>query len=233
MKKTSTADRLKTIMREQSLRQIDILNKSKAISESYGIKMNKSDISQYVSGLVEPGQDKLVVLGQALNVSEAWLMGYDVPRERNDSNEKTENNLKIKNIEDILQIKTQKIPLIGDIACGVPNLAEENFKSYVELGADIRADFALRCHGDSMINARILDGDIVFIKKQAYINNGEIAAVLVEEEATLKRVYITETTITLIAENTAYPPIIIDRRDDSDMVFKILGKAVAFQSDVR
>lgn len=230
MKKASTADRLKNIMEEQNLRQIDILNKAKPIGESYGIKISKSDLSQYVSGLVEPGQDKLVVLGQALNVSEAWLMGFDVPRERSNY---SENALKIKNIEDILQIQTQRIPLIGDIACGVPNLAEENFESYVELGADVKADFALRCHGDSMINARILDGDIVFIKKQDYIDNGEIAAVLVEDEATLKRVYITDTTITLLAENAAYPPIIIDRRDDSDMIFKILGKAVAFQSDVK
>lgn len=189
------------------------------------IDVSEATISRWESGEVSNmKRSSIMRLSQVLDISPVQIvMG----------SEKPENTLKIKNIEDILQIQTQKIPLIGDIACGVPNLAEENFESYVELGADVRADFALRCHGDSMINARILDGDIVFIKKQDYIDNGEIAAVLVDDEATLKRVYITDTTITLLAENTAYPPTIIDRRDDSDMVFKILGKAVAFQSDVK
>ena len=83
-----------------------------------------------------------------------------------------------------------------------------------------------------MINARIYDGDLVFIRKQDTVNNGEIAAVLVEEEATLKRVYTDERTITLVAENSSFPPILIDRKKDSQMVFKILGKAVAFQSNL-
>lgn len=189
------------------------------------IDVSEATISRWESGEVSNmKRSSIMRLSQVLDISPVQIvMG----------SEKPENTLKIKNIEDILQIQTQKIPLIGDIACGVPNLAEENFESYVELGADVRADFALRCHGDSMVNARILDGDIVFIKKQDYIDNGEIAAVLVGDEATLKRVYITDTTITLLAENAAYPPTIIDRRDDSDMIFKILGKAVAFQSDVK
>ena len=84
MKKANTAIRLKEIMKKRNLRQIDILNLTTPYCEKYNVKMNKSDISQYCSGKVEPNQDKLYVLGEALNVSEAWLMGYDVPMERID-----------------------------------------------------------------------------------------------------------------------------------------------------
>lgn len=85
MKKENTAIRLKKIMSDQNLRQVDILNKTVPYCEKYGVKMNKSDISQYCSGKTEPNQDKLFVLGMALDVNEAWLMGYDVPMERNQS----------------------------------------------------------------------------------------------------------------------------------------------------
>lgn len=82
MKKENTAIRLRKIMSDRNLRQVDILKKTVPYCESYNVKMNKSDISQYCSGKTEPNQDKLFVLGKALNVSEAWLMGYDVPMER-------------------------------------------------------------------------------------------------------------------------------------------------------
>lgn len=82
MKKENTAIRLKKIMSDRNLRQVDILNKTVPYCEKYGVKMNKSDISQYCSGKTEPNQDKLFVLGMALAVNEAWLMGYDVPMER-------------------------------------------------------------------------------------------------------------------------------------------------------
>lgn len=82
MKKENTAIRLKRIMAERSLRQVDILNLTIPYCTQYSVKMNKSDISQYCSK-TEPNQSKLFVLGAALNVNEAWLMGYDVPMERN------------------------------------------------------------------------------------------------------------------------------------------------------
>ena len=84
MKKT-TADRLKQLMSERNLKQVDILNMSQPYCAKYGVKMNKSDISQYVSGKVEPSKEKLVILGMALNVTEAWLMGFDVSQERKDN----------------------------------------------------------------------------------------------------------------------------------------------------
>mgnify|MGYP002581746543 CR=1 FL=1 len=76
--KENTSDRLKKIMEERKIKQVDILNMSLPYCRKYNIKMNKSDISQYVSGKVEPSQEKLVILGMALDVSEAWLMGLDV-----------------------------------------------------------------------------------------------------------------------------------------------------------
>lgn len=82
MEKFCTADRLKYLMKTRNLRQIDILNMSLPFCTKYDVKMNKSDISQYVSGKVEPSQEKLVILGMALNVAESWLMGFDVPMER-------------------------------------------------------------------------------------------------------------------------------------------------------
>lgn len=82
MKKYTTSDRLHQVMNERNLRQIDILNLTLPYCKKYGVKMNKSDISQYVSGKVEPNQDKLAVLGMALNLNEAWLMGYDAPARR-------------------------------------------------------------------------------------------------------------------------------------------------------
>lgn len=83
MKTSNTSERLKQLMRDRNLRQVDILNLTKPYCQKYSVKMNKSDISQYVSGKNEPSQEKLVILGMALNVSEPWLMGFDVPMIRN------------------------------------------------------------------------------------------------------------------------------------------------------
>ncbi|HHX11582.1 MAG TPA: helix-turn-helix domain-containing protein, partial [Clostridiales bacterium] len=80
MRKT-TSDRLKEIMELKGLKQVDILEKAKPISEKLGVRLGKNDLSQYVSGKVEPGQDKLTVLSRALGVSEVWLMGYDIDTE--------------------------------------------------------------------------------------------------------------------------------------------------------
>lgn len=105
MKKANTSLRLKQLMEEKGLRQIDILNLTKPYCQKYGIKMNKSDISQYVSGKNEPSQDKLVILGMALNVSEAWLMGYDVSKERTDTSKIEAETYSI--IEDIETLDTR------------------------------------------------------------------------------------------------------------------------------
>lgn len=123
---------------------------------------------------------------------------------------------------------TYTVPLLGTIACGEPILAAENIEDNVEVPENIHADFALRCKGDSMINARIHDGDIVYIRQQPAVNNGEIAAVLIGDEATLKRVYVYEDHVVLQPENPAYEPLVYFGETMSTV--RILGKAVGFTS---
>lgn len=125
----------------------------------------------------------------------------------------------------------RKIPLIGTIACGAPILAEEHIEDIIDVPKHIPADFALRCKGDSMINARIFDGDIVYIRQQNTVDNGEIAAVLIDGEATLKRVRIFDDHIVLEPENPMYKPTPFWGEAMNDI--RILGKAVAFTSAVR
>lgn len=124
--------------------------------------------------------------------------------------------------------KMNRIPLVGTIACGTPILATENIDGEVTVPEDINADFALRCKGDSMIDARIHNGDIVYIRQQPTVENGEIAAVLIDDEATLKRVYISENTLTLVACNSKYQPFVYTG-EQLDQI-RILGKAVGFTS---
>ena len=125
----------------------------------------------------------------------------------------------------------RKIPLLGPIACGAPILAEEHIEDYVDIPKNIHADFALTCKGDSMINARIFDGDIVYIRQQPSVENGEIAAVLIDGEATLKRVRLFDDHISLEPENPMYKPLVY-WGDDMNNVH-ILGKAVAFTSIIK
>lgn len=134
---------------------------------------------------------------------------------------------------DILPISKQKFPLLGNIACGKPIMANEDLESYVEIGTQINADFCLKTVGNSMINARIHDSDIVFIKKQSMVNNGEIAAVIINNETTLKRVYYypERNKLVLNAENPKYEPLVYVGQELESI--RILGRAVAFQSDVK
>lgn len=109
--KVTTSERLKQIMTEKNLRQVDILNRAEPYCKKYGIKLNRNDLSQYVSGKVEPGQFKLSMLGLALNVSEAWLMGYDVPqgREKPTATELSDDEQILKVIEALTPDNKKKI----------------------------------------------------------------------------------------------------------------------------
>lgn len=162
------------------------------------------------------------------NVSPAWLMGADVPMQIAD-----EQKIDYSEIDNIVPLpKTKKVPLLGTIACGEPILAEENIEDYVNMPETIKGTFALRCKGDSMINARILDGDIVYIKEQQQVENGEIAAILIDNEATLKRVYYypEKNMLILKAENPKYDDFIYSNEELNNI--RILGKAVGFYSRV-
>lgn len=211
MKKCS--DRITEALNIRGMKQADLCAKT-------GIP--KSAISQYVSGAFEPKQDRLMLIAQALEVSPVWLMGFDVPMEQ---------GMEIPTATNIIPLPiASSIPLVGNIACGEPILAEENIEGYVKAPAYCEGSFALRCKGDSMTGARIMDGDIVIIRQQSDIDDGEIAAVLIEDEATLKRVYKMPGRLVLRAENPRYAPIDLSGAELDGV--RILGKAVYFISEV-
>ncbi len=134
--------------------------------------------------------------------------------------------------ENVLPLPQMRpLPLLGAIACGAPILAAENIDDFLQIPDNIPADFCLRCKGDSMINARIFDGDIVLIREQPDVDNGEIAAVLIGDEATLKRVYKYPNRVELRAENPMFAPLNYEGGDLNRI--RILGKAVAFLSAIR
>lgn len=184
------------------------------------LNISPATIYRYENGDIEkvPG-DRLGPIANALQTTPAYLMGWE-----------TEDNKPFPaNIMPMPEMR--KIPLIGAIACGKPILAEEHIEEYVEIPKHVAADFALSCKGDSMINARIFDGDVVYIRQQATVENGEIAAVLIDGEATLKRVKFYEDRISLEPENPTYRPIVLWGEEANTA--RILGKAVAFTSAVR
>ena len=178
----------------------------------------------YERGEREPGLEMLEAIADFFNVDMDFLLGK--------SNIQNKARAGVFSTDNIIPMpEMRKIPLIGCIACGAPILAEEHIEDYIDIPKHIHADFALTCKGDSMINARIFDGDIVYIRKQDTVENGEIAAVLIEDEATLKRVRLFDDHISLEPENPQYRPIVY-WGDEMNSV-RILGKAVAFTSCVR
>lgn len=126
--------------------------------------------------------------------------------------------------------EAKSIPLVGKIACGTPITATENLEGYIKIPAQLEADFALVCRGDSMVGARIMDGDFVAIRQQPDVDDGDIAAVLIDDEATLKRVYKMPGRLVLRAENPRYAPIDLSGAELDGV--RILGKAVYFISEV-
>ena len=157
---------------------------------------SRSSINKIEKGENDIPQSKIVAFAQALRTTPEALMGWE------QSPAPVSDDLPA----NVFPIHTKKVPLLGTIAAGVPIYADENFDGYRECTKDIDADSCLKIQGDSMIGARINDGDIVFIKKQPDVDNGEIAAVLIEDEATLKRVYKEKDSLILQAENPKYAP---------------------------
>lgn len=200
------------------------------VAEASGVA--RSTVQRYETAKIQ--NIKLPVVesfARVLNVNPAWLIGKS-----DDMEIPSTNFIDTSLFPNIFPLpKTKKVPLLGTIACGEPILATENIESYVDMDSDVHADFALRCQGDSMINARIMDGDIVFIRKQDMVDNGEIAAVLMddcsESQATLKRVYVSDDKIRLCAENPNYQDMIFFENDMNKV--RIIGKAIAFLSSVK
>ena len=186
------------------------------------IGVSRQTIQRYESGVITNiPSDKIELLAKYLNTTPSYLMGWE-----------NSNSTLIETYENIYPIELKRFPLLGEIACGEPRFASEDRESYVEASTDIQADFCLKAKGDSMINARIQDGDIVFIREQPSVYNGEIAAVVIDDEATLKRVfyYPEKDLFILKAENPKYDDLVYSKSELDNV--RILGKAIAFQSDV-
>lgn len=186
---------------------------------------SRSSIAKIESGVVDLPQTKIVLFAEALKTTPSYLMGWKEQQDNKD----------YRNLANVFPIELKKFPLLGKIACGIPKYTNEDRESYVLSGTNIDADFCLKASGDSMINARILDGDIIFIRKQDIVENGEIAAVVVngDSEATLKRFfyYKEKSLLILKPENSAYEDQIYTGNELEQV--HVLGKAIAFQSDVK
>ena len=208
MERKSSAERLKRLLQYFNIKQTDL-------SKRTGIP--KSAVSMHIKGERVPRQDRISDIAEAYNVNEARLMGYDVPMRKDNPDSDT-------GFDNIYPIELHRIPVLGSVACGKPIFMSEERESYIMSGTEIKADFCLKAKGDSMIGARIMDGDIVFIRSQPEVENGEIAAVAVDDEATLKRFYRDEETgtITLVSENPTYAPMVFTK--DSEKMYIFLEK---------
>lgn len=188
----------------------------KELGDKVGV--GASTVRKWETGIIETiRSDKFELLASALDTTPAYLMGWE------------DRPASYKNVEPLPVVKP--VPILGQIACGQPILADENLDGHAYVDRRISADFALRCVGDSMINARIFSGDLVFIRAQAEVENGEIAAVLIDDEATLKRVFYYKDRIELRPENPLFPILQYEGAELNDV--RIIGKAVAFLSGVR
>lgn len=171
---------------------------------------SKSSITKLEKGINDLPQSKVEELAQALETTPAALLGLDAP---------CACPLGFEPLPAMVQV-----PLIGSIACGTPITAEQNIECYIGVPAAWHADFALTCHGDSMAPT-ICNGDIVCIRCQPEVEQGEIAAVRVGEEATLKHFHRQGDAVMLLADNAAVcPPMFYAGEQLSEL--HIEGKAV-------
>lgn len=189
------------------------------MSEKTGL--SKSTLQRYITGDIRNlGLDKLEILAKALDVTPSYLMGWE------DENK----DPILENIPGIITpVQMKRIPILGTIACGDPIFAQENYDGYFMIDKNLpEADFILRAKGDSMIEAHIFDGDLVFLRKTSDVDDGQIAAVLIDDEATLKRVSRDKDTVILQPCNKDYKPIIVQGDDNKQVL--ILGEMVGVYS---
>lgn len=189
------------------------------LAKKMGYK-SKSSINKIELGVNDIPQSKIVLFAKFLMTTPAYLMGWEERAEPDP-------------IAGVRPIKLKRFPMLGNVACGEPIWAEEERGTFVDGAADIDADFCLVAAGDSMINARIFDGDLLFVKKQEMVDDGEIAVVLIGDEATVKRVYYDRenNVITLVPENPTHKPLRFEGSKLDEIA--IIGKVVAGQYTVR
>ena len=205
----TTGERMKQRRKEIGL-------SAEKVAERLGV--SPATIYRYEKGDIEKVPvDIFAELAKILQTTPAYLMGWD-------ENPEPKKPTIPPGFEPMPKMK--KIPLIGSIACGEPITAEQNIEKMVDVPEYIRCDFSLTCHGDSMVDAGIHDKDVVYIRIQPEVENGEIAAVRIDGEATLKRVYYNPGTLTLMPANPAYAPMVYTGSQLEEV--HIEGKAVGW-----
>ena len=175
----------------------------------------------------EPNSEMLIILADYFGVSIDYLISRSDDPTPISVPAPVENKLVLP--VNVRPVSSVSLPLLGNVACGEPIFAEDNMETFVDAEEGTKADFCLRVKGDSMVNARIFDGDIIFVRKQDMVDDGEIAVVLVEDEATVKRVYYDRenNVLTLMPENPTYKPM---RYVGSELdLIRIIGKVIAGQ----
>ena len=202
-------ERMKATMEKKQISQAEL-------SKLTGIRA--SSISDYLNNRYEPKQDKIYLIADALRVNPAWLSGRDDAPTKPASPP-------LQGIKNIVPIERRMVPVIGTIAAGTPILADEHIEAWVPCDARCRVDFGLKVQGDSMIDAGIEDGDIVFIQQVDDVDDGQMAAVCIDDEATLKYVYKEKEGVTLNPANPRYRPMHFDA-SNCDNIY-IVGRAVA------
>lgn len=217
MKQTDFSKRLTQAL---DLRGLSAADLSRATGVSEGT------ISCYKKGKYQAKQNRVYDFAKALRVDPAWLMGYDVPMEPHGQNAPAKPTIP-PGFMPMPEMAT--VPIVGRIACGTPILAEQNIEGSACVPARWRATFSLICKGDSM-EPKIHDGDLVAIRKQPEVENGEIAAVRIGEEATLKRVYKRDGFLELRPENSNYESIILIGEKMAEATIE--GKAVGLCRDI-
>ena len=191
---TDMGKRISELRRECGLNQEQLAEMS-AIS--------RITLARYETGVIEPGAFALARIADALGVSTDELL------------------CRTQKLPAFIQIVRNAVPIVGDIACGEPITAEQNIDGYAELPDGVTADFALRCKGDSM-TPTFNDGDLVLIRQTPEVEDGQIAAVGVDGEATLKHVYKRPEGLLLVADNPKYAPVLATEN------VVIYGKAIGF-----
>lgn len=221
--------RLKKAMSDKQMKQVDLCNKT-------GI--DKALISNYLSGKYKAKQDKLHKLAIALDVSEGWLMGYDVDMDREWFEEKEPSEISIDNARYIeTTTKTIKIPVLGKVPAGVPIEAIQDILGYEEIPASMLKSgnnyFALKIDGDSMY-PDYKTGDIIIIKQQNDCNSGDDCVVMVNgDDATFKRVIKQEKSIILKPLNNNYEPYYFNEYEILTKPVKIIGIAIEVRRKLR
>ena len=190
----NVGDKIKVMMKNRGYSQIKLAQKA---------QISQSGLSTIINGGSSPSATTLSAIAAALGCSVAELMGESSPG--------------------FVQVVRKSVPIVGEIACGTPILASENVEGYADLPDGVHADFALRCKGDSM-SPLFEDGDLVLIRQQPEVEDGQIAAIGIDGEATLKHVYKNGNGVLLCANNPKYAPITANPEED----VKVYGLAVGY-----